>query len=168
MLFRSRKSLRAHGTPFHGRAFFELLNRYLGERVRYAEVWHDDDLLAGGVFIRYKQTIITPYIGSLPRSRSLRSNYLQYWGIIENCPAEQVSCFDMGRSPRGSTHARFKQKWGCDELQTYYNYLLVNQRKRYRSVSRPSAVQRLAATIWKRLPLALTTALGPRLFRYIP
>lgn len=163
-----RRTLRAHGTPFHGERFFRLLTKHLGPHVRYSEVWHRGDLLAGGVVIRHKQTIITPYIGSLAGSRALRSNYFQYWGLIERCTEDGVRCFDMGRSPRGSTHARFKMKWGCDEAQAFYNYRVIDPRKRYRSVSRPSGMQRLATRVWRRLPLAVTTAVGPRLFRFIP
>jgi len=163
-----RRTLRAHGTPFHGARFFELLEKHLGDRVRYSEVRHQDRLVAGGIVVRFKRSIITPYIGSLAESRALRSNYFQYWKIVEHCAAEGVNEFQMGRSPRGSTHARFKAKWGCEERQAYYNYLVVNPRKSYRAVSRPSPLYVLATRVWQRLPLSLTTAIGPRLFRYIP
>jgi len=163
-----RRTLRAHGTPFHGRRFFELLTERLGERVGFSEVRDAGRLVAAGVVIRDRQTIITPYIGSLARSRSGRANYAQYWGLIEHFAARGVRRFDMGRSPRGSTHARFKLKWGCAELPVYYNYAVVRPGGRYRSVSRPSALNLLAVRVWRRLPLAVTSALGPRLFRYIP
>jgi len=163
-----RRTLRAHGTPFHGRRFFQLLDQHLGEQVRYSEVWHAGRVVAAAVVIRFRQTILTPYIGSLARYRSLRPNYLQYWGLIEHYAAAGVRRFEMGRSPRGSSHAQFKIKWGCDEMPLFYNYWVVNPRGRYRTVSRPSALQRLATRVWKRLPLRMTTTLGPRLFRYLP
>ena len=47
-------------------------------------------------------------------------------------------------------------------------YRVVNPRKGSRSVSAPTPLQRFAVTAWKRLPLTLTTALGPHLFRHIP
>jgi len=163
------RTLRAHGTPFHGERFFQSLVERLGRSTRFSEVWHRKELVAAGVAIRYRETMITPYIGSLERSRDLRANYLQYWGLIEqHCSAQGIRRFEMGRSPRGSTHAQFKLKWGSCELPVFYNYRVMNPQRGYRSVSRPSAVQRLATHVWKRLPLPVTTALGPRLFRYIP
>jgi hypothetical protein len=131
-------------------------------------VWHGDRLVAGGVVIRDKESIITPYIGSLARFRALRPNYLQYWGLVEHCATEGLSRFDMGRSPRGSTHAQFKTKWGCREVPVSYSYLVIDPRKRYRSVSRPTAVQRWATRVWTRLPLVVTTTIGPKLYRHIP
>jgi FemAB-related protein (PEP-CTERM system-associated) len=163
-----RRTLRAHGTPFHGTRFFELLGEHLGDHVRYSEVRHGDRLVAGGIVIRFRHTIITPYIGSLATSRTLRSNYFQYWKLIEHCTEEGLTEFQMGRSPRDSTHARFKQKWGCEERPAFYNYLVVNPRKPYRAVSRPAPLHVLATRIWRRLPLSVTTLLGPKLFRYIP
>ena len=163
-----RRTLRAHGTPFHDKRFFRLLEKHCRRRVRYSEVWQGQRIVAGGVTIRYKQTMITPYIGSLAGSRALRPNYHQYWGLIEHCDAEGIRRFEMGRSPRGSTHSSFKKKWGCDEMPLFHNYRVVSSSRGYRSVSRPSATHRMATKIWKRLPLALTTLLGPRLFRYIP
>ena len=161
-------TLRAHGTPFHGERFFRLLRKHLGERVRFSEVWRGKQLIAGGIVVRYKDTISTPYIGSLANYRPLRPNYLQYWKLIEHYAGLGVRCFEMGRSPRDSTHARFKKKWGCEEFPVQYSYVVIDERKGYRTVSRPSAFQRLATNVWRRLPLAVTTVIGPRLFRYIP
>ncbi len=163
-----RRTLRAHGTPFHGRQFFELMGERLSNRVRYSEVRHAGASVAGGVVIRFKDTILTPYIGSLATSRASRSNYFQYWKIIEAYATQGVTRFEMGRSPRGSTHAQFKKKWGCTEVPVFYNFRIINSRRGYRSVSQPSAIQLLATRVWRQLPLAVTTVLGPRLFRHIP
>jgi FemAB-related protein (PEP-CTERM system-associated) len=162
------RTLRAHGTPFHGRRFFELLDKHLADHVGYSEVRHAERLVAAGVVVRFKDTIITPYIGSLHDARALRPNYHQYWELVEHFAPLGVTRFDMGRSPVGSTHARFKTKWGCDELPVFYNHQLTREGARYRSVSEPSAMEQLATRVWKKMPLALTTTLGPRLFRYIP
>jgi predicted N-acyltransferase len=163
------RTLRAHGTPFHGERFFRRVFARLGRSTRFSEVWHSGELVAAGIAIQYKDSMITPYIGSLERSRELRANYRQYWGLIEeHCFVQGIRRFEMGRSPRGSTHAQFKQKWGAEERQMYYNYLVIDPRRGYRSVSRPSAVQRLATQVWRRLPLFVTRTLGPRLFRNIP
>ena len=50
----------------------------------------------------------------------------------------------------------------------FYGYRVTRPGKGYQAVSRPGAVYRLATRVWKHLPLAVTTAVGPRLFRYIP
>ncbi len=163
-----RRTLRAHGTPFHGEALFKLLRRHFAAETSFSEVWHGDELMAAGVVMRFGDSVITPYIGSLKQHGHLRANYLQYWGIIEYCLEHGVRRFELGRSPRGSTHIRFKRKWGAEDVPVSYNYLVVNPRKSYRNVTTLPPLYRLATETWKRLPLAVTSLLGPRLARYVP
>jgi FemAB-related protein (PEP-CTERM system-associated) len=162
------ETLRAHGTPFHGERFFRKLVEHLGDRVQFAEVRQADQLVAAGVIVSFRDAILTPYIGSLARFRHTRANYCQYWGIVEWCCGKGIERFELGRSPKGSTHVQFKRKWGAEEVPVYYNYRVINPRKGYQSVSDPSRTQLLATGVWKRLPLALTRLIGPAVFRYIP
>ncbi len=163
-----RRTLRAHGTPFHGEAMFELLRKHFAHQTSFTEVRHRGELMAGGVIMDFGDSLITPYIGSLKQHGRLRANYCQYWGIVEYCLEHGVPRFELGRSPLGSTHIRFKRKWGAEDVDVTYNYLVVNPRKSYRSVPTLPPIYRLATETWKRLPLAVTSLLGPRLARYVP
>ncbi len=162
------RTLRAHGTPFHGEAMFELLREYFPGETSFTEVWHRGELVAGGVIMDFGDSLITPYIGSLKQHGRLRANYCQYWGIAEYCLEHGVPRFELGRSPKGSTHIRFKRKWGAEDVAVRYNYLVVNPKKSYRGVPTLPPVYRLATEAWKRLPLGVTTLLGPRLARHVP
>ncbi len=163
-----RRALRALGTPFHGRRMFRLLRRHFADETRFSEVRHRGRLIAAGVVMRFGDTVLTPFIGSLRRYGHLRANYLQYWGIIEHCLEHGARRFELGRSPRESTHIRFKRKWGARDVAVRYNHLVVDPRRVYRNVATLPPAYRLATGVWKRLPLALTTLLGPRLARYVP
>ncbi len=163
-----QETLRAHGTPFHGEAMFELLREHFAAETSFSEVWHQDELMAAGVVMCFGNSAITPFIGSLKEHGHLRANYLQYWGIIEHCLAQGIPRFEFGRSPRDSTHIQFKRKWGARDVDIVYNYLMVNPKKRYRNVTNLPPIYRLATHTWKRLPLAVTNILGPRLARYVP
>ncbi len=162
------RTLRAHGTPFHGEAMFELLRKHFAGRTWFSEVRHRGELIAAGVVMDFGDSVITPYIGSLRQYGRLRANYCQYWGIVEYCLEHGIPRFELGRSPKGSTHIRFKRKWGAGDVDVSYNYLVVNPRKSYRSVPTLPPVYRLATEAWKRLPLTVTSLLGPRLARYVP
>jgi FemAB-related protein (PEP-CTERM system-associated) len=162
------RALRDLGTPFHGERFFTLLKKYFGSDVCFSEVRHEGNLVAGGIIVRFRSHVITPYIGSLNRYRNLGSNYCQYWGIVNHCCERQVDRFSLGRSPKDSSHVQFKRKWGPEEIQVYYNYRILNPAGRYRTVSRPAKIFRLAVAVWKRLPVQLTRLVGPWVFRYIP
>jgi FemAB-related protein (PEP-CTERM system-associated) len=162
------ETLRDHGTPFHGEDFFALVKKYFAKDVFFSEVRDMGKLVAAGVVIRFKNSIITPYIGSLKRYRKRGSNYCQYWGIINYCTEKGINNFEFGRSPGDSSHSWFKKRWGTVEMPVYYNYKIIDRKKKYRSVSHPTRVHHLGVTIWKRLPLALTRNIGPWIFRYIP
>ncbi len=163
-----RRTLKAHGTPFHGKAMFGLLQRYFADETSFSEVWQRGELTAAGVVMRFGDSVITPYLGSLEQHRALRANYLQYWGIIEWCFEHGARRFELGRSPRGSTHIQFKRKWGAEDVAVRYNYLVIKPNKRYRNVATLSPIYRLATQTWRRLPLSVTSALGPYLARHVP
>lgn len=162
------KTLRDHGTPFHGERFFQLLIKYFGENVQFSQVQYKNRLVAGGIVLRQDERIITPYIGSLQKFRRLGSNYCQYWGIIEHCQLSGIKFLELGRSPADSVHDQFKRKWGAATIPVHYNYRVFNPVKTYRSVSHPTRFQLLATKIWQHLPLLATRLIGPHLFRHIP
>ncbi len=162
------RTLRDLGTPFHGKRFFKTLTKYMKENTLFSEVLLNGKVVASGIVIRFKDSIITPYIGNLKEFRNSGSNYCQYWGIIQYCLKNSIKRFEFGRSPKNTTHVRFKEKWGTSRIQVYYNYYLINPKKKYKTVSHPSPLFLVAAMIWKKLPLFFTKIVGPLIFRYIP
>lgn len=162
------RTIRDLGTPFHGKRLFELMAQHLPDHVRFSEVRAGGRLIAGGVVIRFKNSVITPFIGSLKEYRGSGSNYQQYWGIIRYCFERDVKRFDLGRSRCASTHVAFKKKWGAVRKQACYNYQIINPRSTYATVSKPSRLQVFGTEVWKRLPLSITRSIGPTLARYIP
>ena len=119
------------------------------------------------MLIRFRDSIHTPYIGSLSSYRHTRSNYCQYWGIIQHCIETGVRRFELGRSPKGSTHAQFKKKWGATPIEASYNYYPLKPNAKYRSAADPPRSYVLAARVWRRLPLTLTRACGHLFSRQI-
>lgn len=162
------QTIRDLGTPFHSKRLFELMVQHLPDHVSFSEVRAGDRLIAGGVVIRFKDSVITPFIGSLKEHRGSGSNYQQYWGIIRYCFEHDVKRFDLGRSRCASTHVAFKEKWGAVRKQAHYNYQITNPRSNYATVGKPSRLQVLGTEVWKRLPLFITRPIGPSLARYIP
>ncbi len=162
------RTLRAHGTPFHSHRLFTLLGRHFPEETAYCEVRHSEAPAAAGVVMTFGGSVITPYIGSLAAHRHTRANYAQYWAIIERCFTTGARRFELGRSPKGSTHIRFKRKWGARDVEVVYNVLVLDERRGYRNVTGLSPVFLAASETWKRLPLPLTRRLGPLFARYVP
>jgi hypothetical protein len=74
--------------------------------------------------------------------------------------------FDFGRSREGTGPYHFKRHWGFEPEALPYQYIL--QRGSIPNLSPSNPRMRLAIAAWKRLPLAVTKTLGPRLTRYLP
>ncbi len=162
------RTMRNHGTPFHGRRFFQLVKKHFGENAIFSAVYHGNEIIAGGLVLTHDSRLYTPYIGSLEPHRRAGANYYLYWNIIQEAVKSGITVFDFGRSPVESTHARFKQKWGCRPIPVYYHCLKMRADSRYRSAATPTGMQRTATRVWRHLPLSMTRALGHLFFRYIP
>ncbi len=162
------RAIRDLGTPFHSRRFFDLLFEHFWADVRFSQVHLDGELVAAGVMVRAGDHLLTPYIGSLKGDRSRGSNYCQYWGIVEHCTSTGIRTFELGRSPNGSTHTRFKKKWGATPVPMFYSHLAISKRRVWTSVAEPTALQIRATEAWKKLPMPVARRIGHRLFRHIP
>ena len=161
-------TIRDLGTPFHSRRFFDLLLEHLGQDVQFSQVRLQGRLVAAGIMVRFRDRLATPYIGSLKRYGATSANYCQYWGIIKHCIDSGIRHFDLGRSPRGSSVAKFKRKWGANPVPMPYAHRAFSTRRTYRSVLEPGRLESLVSAAWKQLPLALTRRLGHLASHYIP
>jgi hypothetical protein len=84
---------------------------------------------------------------------------------MRHAAAAGVQTFNFGRcTPGGGTH-RFKQQWGTrDEPLWWYE-------RRTSGATTPAEGQGAASLgprLWKKLPLGVANALGPRVIRFIP
>ena len=162
------QTFKVHGTPFHNKRFFKMLKSHFKNQILFAEVNVENNIAASGLLFKFKNKLDTPYIGSLPKFKKSGANYFQYHNIIKYCKANGIAKFNFGRSPNGSTHAKFKLKWGAERIPLFYNYYVINPKKDYKTVGEPSSLFLLAAKVWRKLPLFVTKNIGHLLFRYIP
>ncbi len=94
-------------------------------------------------------------IGFIP---NWRASYLRFQGI---------KVFNFGRcTPEGGTH-RFKKQWGSRDEPLYW-YQHSRGGAQVATPSPDDGAFSWGPRIWKKLPLPLATALGPRIVRYIP
>jgi serine/alanine adding enzyme len=75
--------------------------------------------------------------------------------------------FDFGRSTRDSGTYRFKQQWGAKPVQLEWHYWLRDGQP-LPELNPQNPKFSFAIETWKRLPLPLTTLIGPRISKYLP
>jgi hypothetical protein len=99
--------------------------------------------------------------------KALLANYYLTWELIQSLAESKITTLDFGRSPKeGGSHA-YKSNWGPEEIPIFTDYLAVDPQAIPDLKPENKKYARAIAT-WKKLPLAVTKIVGPRLARYFP
>ena len=88
-----------------------------------------------------------------------------YWEVMRRAGQERgATVFDFGRSKLGTGAFAFKKNWGFAPQELHYCYRLApGAAVPDNNPNNPK--YRLLIAAWKRLPLAVANAIGPRLVR---
>lgn len=160
-------NMRDLGTPVYGRAFFESVLATFPDRVGVILVRHGNTPVAGAMTVRYRDTIEIPWASSLKSYRASCPNNLLYWTAIEHAIQTGCRTFDFGRSTPGEGTYEFKRQWGAVPSVVSWEYALLT-RSALPDQSPANPRFKHIIELWKRLPVPLTTAVGPRIVRSIP
>lgn len=149
------------GTPAHGAGFFGCIFRLFPGKVSIARVFQGDRVVASLFILGFREMLTVSWGASLGESQKHSPNNLAYWETLRYAAAEGYRFLDFGRSLKGSGNYRFKQHWNGTEVPLHYLFYPGPAREkplpeRYRGLGR----------IWRRLPLAATRVLGPRIRKY--
>ena len=156
------RHMRDLGWPAHGRRFYEAVLEHLGDRAEFLVVRDGRELVAGALLFTVNGTAMNYHTVSLRRFNRRCPNYLLYWRMIEGSCERGCTRFDMGRSEAGSQNLDFKENWGPEVVTLHYGYYLRRLRE-IPYVDPRNPRYSLPIAVWRRLPLAVTRRLGPRL-----
>ncbi len=161
--------MRDLGTPVMPRRFFEAISEHFPDDALFAVAYHDEKPIACGAGFTWgngssREFEIT-WASALRDYNRMSPNMLVYWELMKHVADGGVGTFNFGRcTPGGNTH-KFKTQWGTvDQPLWWYE-------RRADGAETPSEGHGAAArgpAIWKRLPLPIANALGPRIIRFIP
>ncbi|HWP59951.1 MAG TPA: FemAB family XrtA/PEP-CTERM system-associated protein [Candidatus Acidoferrales bacterium] len=160
-------SVRHLGTPVYDYRYFEDLKATFKEKCRILLVERQQKVVAGVLTFLFKDQVLPYYGGSLPESRDCAPNDFMYWELMRFGAAGGYRVFDFGRSKRDTGSYHFKRHWGFTPRELPYLYLRVNGRAIPDTSSLNPRLQ-WAIKLWRRMPLKLTTIVGPRLVRHFP
>jgi len=160
-------SMRRLGTPVHSKAFFGGILRSLGEDAELLLAYVAGEPIAAYLLIRDARRMFHWTGGSKPGFERTNANSLLMWTTLELAHESGVSALDLGRSSADAGTVRFKEQWGAQRIDLHYEYALYGSTE-LPNVAPTNPRYRAAIEIWKRLPLAVTRWIGPRLMRGIP
>lgn len=156
------RNMRDLGSPPHSRRFFRLVMEAFYEHIRLFVVLRQGAPVAGSFVFMHGSTFRVPWAGSDWRASETCANMLLYWSMLSQACEYGMKEFDFGRSTRDSGTYRFKTQWGAREVQLHWHYLLA----------KGAAVPQLRADnpkydlmvrCWRKLPVPVASALGPRI-----
>ena len=161
------RNMRDLGTPVYSRALFEAILEQFPDDAAIHLARLDGQTIAGALSYGFADTIEVPSASSLREHRPLCPNHALYWSIIVEAIARGRRVFDFGRSSPNDGTYNFKEQWGAQPEQLWWEYQLMPG-ARLPTDDRQSAKFQKTIEAWKRLPLTLATSLGPHIARSVP
>lgn len=160
------RHMRDLGTPVQPRRLFVTLAESFPDSLWFGCAYLNGKPIAGGCGFRWGKEFEITWASSLREYNRIAPNMLLYWGFMERCVEMGVRTFNFGRcTPGGNTH-RFKRQWGSrDEPLWWYHDPAGPDAA---TPSPDSGALAWGPKIWRRLPVGIANALGPRLVQYIP
>lgn len=160
------RNMRSLGTPVLPRAFFDRIAAVFDEVALFGAVYRGGQPVAAGCGFVWRDEFEMTWASSLREHSRLAPNMLLYWSVMQRMIERGVRVFDFGRCTAGSGTHRFKQQWGGVDAPLPWLQWSPGDVATTPSPERP--VYRLAAAVWRGLPLAVTNWIGPILARQLP
>lgn len=160
------RNMRDLGTPVLPWRFFEAVRAHFGQSVLFAAVYRGGEPVAGGCGFAFGDTFELTWAASLRRYAREAPNMLLYWSLMERAIAQGLGVFDFGRCTPGSGTHRFKLQWGGVDRPLPWSRWSPQGLEAPPTPDKP--IYQLAGAVWRRLPLAVTSAVGPIVARSLP
>lgn len=159
-------SVRNLGTPVYPQRYFRALIDEFGEAAEVMTIAKDGRTVAGVLSFFFRDEVLPYYGGGTNEARALKANDFMYWEVMRRSAERGYRVFDYGRSKVGTGSYSFKKNWGFVPEPLPYQYRLVKASE-VPNVSPANPKYRLLVKTWQRLPVSLSTLIGPLVSRNI-
>ncbi len=160
------RHMRDLGTPTQPKRLFETIAEVFPD-AWFGCAWLGDQPVAGGAGFVWGSEFEMTWASSLYSYNRLSPNMGLYWAFMERAVNEGLTIFNFGRCTPGAGTHRFKRQWGSRDEQLWW-YQLTPAGGPAATPSPDDSAYSWGPRLWRRLPLGLATALGPRIVRSIP
>jgi FemAB-related protein (PEP-CTERM system-associated) len=154
------------GTPVFSKSYFRLLQEKFGRSCMTVTVIHGERPIASVMSFLFRDEVMTYYGGGLREARAVAGNDFMYWEVMRYACERGIRVFDFGRSKVGTGAYSYKSNWGFKPAPLTYSYLSLNGRD-IPEINPLNPKYSRAIDLWRRLPLAVTKAIGPHIVRSI-
>ncbi len=159
--------MRDLGTPCYPRKLFTGIIDAFPDQARIFLAQKDGVVCAVLFAYTFKGWVQCSWGASLREYDRVGPNYMLNWKAIEYYCGQNMKWFDFGRSTVGSGQHTFKQRWGAEAIDLCWQYWTPPGGELH--VVKPDDPRYARKTeLWRRLPLAMTRVLGPRISCSLP
>ena len=156
------------GSPMHSERFFHEVADRFPNASEIVVVREGDTIVGAGYALRWRERFSVPWASSLRQYFKMCPNNLLYWDLIRLAIESGCRVFDFGRSPRDSGTFRFKEQWGAEPVQLHYCNYGGSDAAATGGDGEEGAARRVFSAVWRKTPLPIARALGPRIFARLP
>ena len=164
-------NMRDLGSPTHSKSWFNEIYKNYDKNMIISIVKHQGQPVGAGIVLFNGSKASIPWASTKREFNRLSPNMLLYWSLLEYTTDHGYSNFDFGRSSYGEGTFKFKQQWGAQPVpliwKTYQNSGQNASSETDANTSKKSSIRSIIETVWQKLPLIATTAIGPKLRKYI-
>ncbi len=160
------QNMRKLGSPVHSKTWFQTLRQNYKNDLLISVVYTENTPIGAGIVLRNNTKACIPWASTLAEYNRLAPNMMLYWSLLKEVTDTGAKEFDFGRSTYGEGTFKFKQQWGAKPLPL--NWFLPGQQSPLKEKqSAPGKLRTIVEQIWPKLPIEVTTFIGPRIRKYI-
>lgn len=152
--------MRELGSPVCGLRFFKkLINEYQNGVAVCCVAYFKNIPIGGAISLSYNEQFENYWFATLKDYNFLYTSYALHWNMIQDAIQSKMKIYSFGRSTKNSGVHKYKNQWGCEDQQIYWNYSHPRN-KNLREM-------KYLSDIWKKLPLWACNLIGPMLAKRI-
>lgn len=161
------RNMRDLGSPVHSKKWFEQILANYQDNIIIANVYKDDVVIGAGILLFNGNKCSIPWASTNADYNKLAPNMQLYWTLLAFATDKGSSEFDFGRSTLGEGTYKFKQQWGAVPLALNWQTFKSGQLQTDVVEGSSSKVRGYVETLWKKLPVSTSVAIGPNIRKYI-
>jgi len=159
-------NMRDLGSPVHSRALMRHVLEAFSEHSRIVVIYNSGTPIASALITGFNGILRNPWASSDRKYAVMSPNMLLYLRMLEFGCDNGYRVFDFGRSTPGEGTYRFKEQWGAAPAPLHWYLISLNGKSIDPNITGTERFE-MAARFWRRLPLAVTRVLGPRIRKHI-
>lgn len=161
-------NMRKLGSPVHSKKWFETLFTHYTDHIILSVVYKEKVPVGAGIVLLNGTKAAIPWASTVAEYNKLAPNMMLYWSLLEHTSNLGCTEFDFGRSTYDEGTYKFKRQWGAAPVPLAWSNLVADQVAIAENTpSKPSQIRALVEKIWAKLPLGVTTTLGPKIRKHI-